>query len=177
MTVSAITPTTHNRKVFNERIAASVAYQSYPVVEHLFDYSDGAIGDKLNALCARATGDIIMRFDSDDFYSHFWVQKVIEYIQANPGYDVYGLRNLHYTGAWFYMGAPLEAVWGATMAFTKKVAIEKPFRSESSGEDYLFCLNKKVAYMPLEKYMLCNMHDANTCKKDTNGSSWRSTAR
>lgn len=150
--VTIITPTTHDREPFNKRIADIVAQQDYKgSIEHLIDYNDGLIGQKLNRLCENAKGDIILRGDSDDFYSPDYVSKSVQFL-LDSGADCTGLSN-----AFFYKPAtnqmwrydyPLgqQFVLGATLVFHKSTWERSPFRDDMRNkhgglirEDAYFC--------------------------------------
>lgn len=78
LSVSIITPTTRDRVHFNRQCELFAQQQDYPnIIEHLFDYGDENVGVKRNNLCAKAQGDVIIHFDSDDFYAPDWISKSV----------------------------------------------------------------------------------------------------
>jgi glycosyltransferase involved in cell wall biosynthesis len=179
MTVSITTPTTHDRLHFNQRIRAVAKAQDYPnIVEHVFHYGKGTIGEKRNRCNEIAIGDIIVHMDSDDYYSHNWVSKVIEIMQANPQYDIYGLKDLYYTGGWKYTGSKNNnIVFGGTMAYRRTFWENHRFRNMQCGEDSFFCMGQKVLAHDFTDGFLATIHSGNTSPKNTANSMWTNLSR
>ncbi len=154
VSVTIVTPTTQDREAFNKRIGDLVQQQDYKgQIEHLYDYGHEQIGYKLNRLCDAANGDIIMRFDSDDFYAPDYVTKTAAHL-LNTKAECTGLSN-----AFFYKPAtnqmwrydyPLgqQFVLGATLAFLRTTWERSPFKDDERNkhgglirEDAYFCAN------------------------------------
>lgn len=176
MTVSIITPTTPDRDSYNTKIIQVAQSQTYPVHEHLFDFGSGMIGTKRNRLCRAATGDIIVHFDSDDYYAPDWVARIVQTMQQYPEYDIYGLKDLYYSTGYKYTGGrPNGIVWGATMAYRREFWKRHIFSDVQIGEDSLFCQNARVMSMTYIDGFLAGMHDGNTSKKNISGERWSKT--
>lgn len=138
MKVTVITPTTPDREPFNERIRALVEYQDYPFIEHLFDYGDGTIGEKRNRLCEKATGEIIIHFDSDDLYAPDWVSRCVRELQDKI---CTGLRQFYYhdvlNDKGYLYSYPQNAqpyLGEATLAYYKSHWVKNPHLPIQSGE-------------------------------------------
>lgn len=122
--VTIITPTTHDRVNFNRQIQLFVMQQNYPnIIEHLFDYGDGNVGVKRNRLCNAANGDIIIHFDSDDWYAKDWVTRCVRELTDLP---CTGLRQCYYHDLthqngymWSYPPNALTYLAEATLAYYK----------------------------------------------------------
>ena len=171
--VSIITPTTNNRDSYNTRIIQIAQAQTYPIHEHLFDFGSGTIGTKRNRLCHAATGDIIVHFDSDDYYAPNWISRIVQIMQHHPEYDIYGLKDLYYSTGYKYTGGrPNGIVWGATMAYRRDFWQRHRFADKQIGEDSLFCQNARVMSMTYVDGFLAGMHDDNTSKKNISGERW-----
>lgn len=172
--VSIVTPTTHDRHVFNDRIATIGKLQDYTnIVEHLFDYSDSIIGTKRNKLADTAIGDIIVHMDSDDVYATDWVSKCVQALQDNPTADIVGLSQFYATGGFKYVGSNnSKTVWGATMAYRKTFWESNNFKDIQVGEDYLFCKKANVTINPYINGFLATIHSGNTSPKNTTNSAW-----
>jgi len=141
--VTIITPTTKDRHNYNIQCANLANKQDYPnTVEHLFDFSDKPIGAKRNNLCNQAKADIIIHFDSDDYYSPDYVSKSVAHL-VKTGADITGLSSAYFYNPrkWLkrydYGGSQGYAL-GATFCYWRKTWEAKPFREISNGEDFYF---------------------------------------
>ena len=173
MTVSIITPTTDNRDSYNTRIIQIAQAQDYPIHEHLFDFGSGTIGEKRNRLCKAAAGDIIVHFDSDDYYAPDWIARIVQTMQHYPEYDIYGLKDMYYSTGYKYTGGkPNSLVWCGTMAYRRKFWERHIFSDIQIGEDVLFCQNARVMSMTYIDGFLAGMHDGNTSKKNISSERW-----
>jgi glycosyltransferase involved in cell wall biosynthesis len=179
MTVSIVTPTTHDRLHFNQRIRAIAKAQDYPnIVEHVFHYGKGTIGEKRNRCNEIAIGDIIVHMDSDDYYATDWVSKCVKLLQDNPTVDIIGLSQFYATGNFKYVGSNnSKIVWGATMAYRKTFWESNKFKNIQVGEDYFFCKNANVLINPYIDGFLASIHSGNTSPKNTNNPAWISLSR
>lgn len=165
MLISIITPTTHDRQTFNERITRIVNDQDYPELEHVLCFDDARIGAKRNTCCSAAKGELIVCFDSDDLYAPDYVSRCVAALQA--GADITGLN-----AAWFYNPPKLYDydnsrargyVIGSGMAFWRRVWERKPFRPINSGEDADFCTNAgKVIPHKYKDGFVAMLHGGNT---------------
>lgn len=169
--VSIITPTTLDREQFNDRIKAIGLMQDYRGEwEHLFSIDDGSIGSKLNYLCAKADGDIIIRMDSDDRYSLDWVTNCVAALLISKA-DIVGLSNAYFyresdRQLLEYANQPNSQLYlcGATLAFHRKAWERKPFPETSNGEDlYWQTGNGKLFAHDYKHGFLATLHGNNTC--------------
>lgn len=165
--VSVITPTTHDREQFNQRCADLIRSQDYLNIEHLFDYESGTIGQKLNRLCERATGDIIIRADSDDVYMTEWVSTSI---LALGDYECTGLstayfHNVHTGNVYLFEPQPRRQVFlcGATLCFSRSAWDRVRFPNTSQGEERDFQSRLKCVVNPNSHLFLATLHGRNTC--------------
>lgn len=163
--VSIIIPTTHERKRFNDRILNIAISQDYVNKEILFDYNPGNIGEKRNRLCERATGEIIIHFDSDDLFKSDWITKSVEGLIESKS-DITGLSEVNFYDeenhqGWKYdyyqFKTPHPAsngmAVGGTLCYWKKFWETKKFRDIQLCEDQLF-----VTAFGKERFTLCT-HD------------------
>lgn len=149
--VTVITPTTIDREAFNDKCERMILEQDYPNVQYLFDYDPGTIGEKRNRLCALAAGEIIVHFDSDDWYAPDWISKSVEALQ---NCDCTGLNRAYFEDKankrkwlWEYDYLKLgqqPAVAGATLAYWKRAWVNNPFPAFSIGEERQFMANVGV---------------------------------
>ncbi len=136
--VTVITPTTTDRLHFNERIRELFAAQDYPNKEHLFDYDSGNIGAKRNRLCGIANGEIILHFDSDDYYAPDWISKSVKELLSAPC-DMVGLSTAYFHSkslnkTWQYVYPPHENMIGSTLCYYKSYWERNKFRDISAQE-------------------------------------------
>lgn len=164
--VSIITPTTKDRYNFNIQCGNYANKQDYPYIEHLFDFSDKTIGDKRNALCQKAKGEIIIHFDSDDFYANDYVSKSVGYLISSKA-DVTGLCNAYFyhPHTWLkkyqYKGTQGYAI-GATLCYWREAWEKDKFKSISHGEDLYFLKNKIVKPHNYIDSFIAMVHNKNT---------------
>lgn len=167
-TVTIITPTTHDRERYNERIKSIAQYQDYQnIIEHLFDYSPYTIGDKRNNLCEHATGDIIVHFDSDDYYAPDWISKSVQHLLSQNA-DITGLSSIYFyrynTHVWEWRNISKQPILaGATFCYWRKIWQRNPFKSVNSGEDTKFCTNAgRISPHDYNTGFLATIHGNNT---------------
>lgn len=168
MTVSIVTPTTHDRKEFNERCAMMSANQTYSgIIEHLFDYSDNLIGVKRQNLFQQAKGDIIIHFDSDDIYLPQYVELCIAAfgkvnisrvlgLSAFPMHDVVK-NNIHvFNNAGYIAEATFAYYRDGFCGFLPK---------RTNEGSYVMQNMKFTSYV--NPYFMATVHGANTCGHKT----------
>lgn len=143
-TVSIITPTTHDRAKYNDRISQYANNQDYPnIIEHIFDYSNARIGTKRNRLCIEAKGDIIVHFDSDDHYGPEYVTNAVNFLIKHK-VEITGLSNAHFYHKdtrrlylYRYNGSQAYCL-GATFVYWKHVLNRQQYQDINNGEDNYF---------------------------------------
>lgn len=168
--VTVITPTTIDREAFNEVCERLIQAQDYPNVQYIFDYDDGTIGEKRNRLCAQASGEIIVHFDSDDWYAPDWISRSVAALQ---NCDCTGLNRAYFEDEannrkwlWEYDYKKLgqqAAVAGATLAYWKRVWERNPFPDFNIGEERQFMANAGI--LQPHEYIdgfIAKIHNANT---------------
>jgi glycosyltransferase involved in cell wall biosynthesis len=148
------------------------------VIEGLYAFQTPTIGRKLNFGCLKATGEVIVRMDSDDLYGTLWIESsVLSLIETKA--DLVGLSNAYFLNSipeasindiyeYTYMEVPGKSfkVCGATMCFYKKVWAKHQFENTSFGEDRLFCeaVGVGIATHNVDKeQFLSIIHGGNTC--------------
>lgn len=140
-TVTIITPTTHDRVNFNRQCELFVRQQDYPnIIEHLFDYGDGNVGVKRNRLCKAAKGDIIVHFDSDDWYAKDWVSKCVERLHSAQAPCI-GMKAIYYHDLthnnayrWSYPFSGMKYFAEATLCYYKSYWETRKHKEEQTGE-------------------------------------------
>lgn len=144
------------------------------------------IAAKRNWLCGRATGDIIMHFDSDDWSSPDRMADQVARLQesgkALTGYHSMLFLNAYDDTAWKYHGHSHLYAVGTSLAYRRDWWAGHPFpvtRKENGGDVPLIIgednemVNAakqagQIVTVDADKRMVARIHDGNTCKKDCN---------
>lgn len=97
------------------------------------------IGMKRNELCALAKGEIIVHFDSDDWYAPDYITRCVQQLQSC---DITGLSSAYFHKGdeiylYEYKGSQPYVI-GSGMAYWKRVWERRQFRPIQSGEDMHF---------------------------------------
>lgn len=144
--VSIITPWTPNRIDFMKRLANCVTAQSYKNYEWLTDSDPGTIGEKRNRLCQKAKGELIVHFDSDDWYGTEYIASSVGHI-LTTGADVTGVKDAYFLDevnekAWLYEYKGAQPyVLGSGMMYRREVWERNRFQHINEGEDMHFLTN------------------------------------
>lgn len=144
--------------------------QDYPNKEVIINTADLTIGAKRNALCYSATGDIIIHFDSDDYYTPDWISRSVKALIDSKA-DLTGLKDAYFYNTQTYIGKlyqysmhPLYCV-GATMCYWKKTWERNKFNEHvKTGEDAIFAANSGIIHN--HDYIdgfTATIHGQNTC--------------
>lgn len=164
MKVSVITPI-YNRHKFHPILQKIIEGQSYPIHEWLIceeteshtEAISGAdyilvedklnIGQKRNLLCQRATGDIIIQIDSDDFYNSSYIERTVKLyeqdIVAHSSANMYFYRLVNQTYDLF----KTTGSWGASLSYRKEVHDRIPFpNNKERGEERHFIREVKALF-------------------------------
>lgn len=138
-------------------------------------YTDpiGTIGKKRNYACERASGEIIMHWDDDDWYGHEWISRQITAL-TQSGADICGLNQILFFSPlvnkfWNYANKDQERPWlaGATMAYRKSFWQDHPFKDIQIGEDYDYIWNTgaKIYAHDYTDGFIATLHAGNTTLK------------
>ncbi len=147
--VSVICPSI--RPVMLERTLSLFKAQDYPNKELIILQGEGSIGEKRNACCADAKGDIIVHFDDDDYYAPDYISKSVQFLIDNKA-EVTGLASAYFYSPnankgylWEYAGSEraMPYVCEATMCYYRRVWERRQFRNVQSGEGMYF-----LAHLP-----------------------------
>ncbi len=153
-----------------------------PRVRYLRAPRHRALGEKRNAVCEAARGDILLHWDDDDWYAPHRVRLQVDALLANRA-RVCGLDRVLFldaaaAAAWEYAYPPGGAPWayGATLAYRRDYWREHPFPNLTVGEDNAFtaaaaagellALNDNRIFVGL-------VHPANTSVKNVHDARWR----
>jgi glycosyltransferase involved in cell wall biosynthesis len=194
--VSICTPT-YNRRPFYEMTIACFNHQTYPksrmewiiiddgtdkikdLVEHIeqvkyFPYDEKMlIGKKRNIMHKKASGDILIYMDDDDYYPPERVEHAVETLMNNPKVLCAGSSemNLYYGDIGkIYKFGPYAAshATAGTFAFKKQLLKQTSYDDTAAkAEEKHFLKNYTIPFIQLDplKTILVFSHDHNTFDK------------
>jgi glycosyltransferase involved in cell wall biosynthesis len=144
-----------------------------PKIKYFYTQPLGTIGVKRNFACEKATGEIIVHFDDDDYYAPDWISRSIE-AHKTTGADMTGLNRVFFYSPsvdkrWMYEDTDEDRPWicGATMAYKKELWRNHPFVDLHVGEDYDFVWNcgGKIVALDYPEGFIAILHPHNTSIK------------
>lgn len=172
MLVSIITPT-YDRSLFHKTLSKIVQDQTYRKIEHvvveeresfekhgilvegakhhILDIPRLGMADKRNKCVELSSGDIVVNFDSDDYYNPRYIASVVELFEQNCAVTV-NTMFLYVLSQRLYYTARNRPFWGSGGSYLRKVwqEIKYPQPKYDSGEDTQFF--KKI----IERYGMDN---------------------
>jgi glycosyltransferase involved in cell wall biosynthesis len=174
--ISILTPT-YNRESYLRNAHKYFSHQTYANLEWLilddspmpsayfehladpriqyFHLSDRryTLGEKLNWLIERASGEIIAHFDDDDYYAPMYISTMYEFLESSQS-DLINLRGFfiyHELGdqLWFWdlelkLGMHYEMTGAGVRAFVMKDEIAKNFADNHLGYGFAYMYKKNV---------------------------------
>lgn len=140
------------------------------------------VGAKRNLAVSRATGEIIMHWDSDDIYTAGRMEH-----QANllirKGVDLVGYHEMEFIdvdGPRYSYRASAGYAIGVSQTYWRDVWLERAFEAIDSGEDNAFLNGRTVFCCPAEGRIVARIHGDNTSDKRkmvrANPQQWRRIA-
>jgi len=159
---------------FFNTLQEMIASQDYKgPIEHIIVKDEGFVGYKRNLACERASGEIIIHFDSDDWYGPDWVSKSVMHLLLSNA-DVGGLSSFYFYNetddlAWRYAFPNSGWVAGATMCYRRSFWQRHKFHNLQIGEDNQFCQGAIVQPHNHMENFVARIHTENTSSKDVNG--------
>lgn len=109
-----------------------------------------SVGLKRNTACEKATGEIIIHLDDDDWYAPDWVSRLVGQLIISQS-DICGMNHilfysLEHNHTWEYSDKGYKQPWvyGATMGYWKSFWKQHPFKDFQAGEDNDFVLNNNA---------------------------------
>jgi hypothetical protein len=172
-------PTTAARAKFWPRALAMFAAQDWPNRE-LVTVDDvvfaGTIGAKLNYGAQVASGEILIRWDDDDWNAPNRITTQVRHMQLT-GKPVVGFSSLTYHRegtdyGWEYTGDAWYAS-GSTHCYTREWALAHPMANKSLSEDNDFVAEahrlNALSTMSGQSVLVACTHDANTSPRQDHG--------
>jgi len=146
-------------------IADLIAAQHDPRIRYDRQKERRNHGQKMNAACELAQGEICIVWDDDDFYAIDRVFRQITPLIAAPAYAVCGLANLYYYNkakqqAWRYSDQSRE--WIGAIAFRRSAWEAKRFAEVTAGADLEFLRAHKSKVLAVAgDSIACAIHGKN----------------
>lgn len=169
MLVSAIMPTTESRRELRNLAIDCFNNQEWDEKELIVIESPDSIGNKLNQACKQAKGDILIRWDDDD-WSDFTrikeqVHRLLVHQKQLTGYYTMYFWDMNKKLASEYRGVKNYCL-GTSMCFTRDYWNSNKFLDCSYGEDLHFQAKargeKTVISVPAKNMMVARIHGSNT---------------
>ncbi|MGN6616662.1 MAG: glycosyltransferase family 2 protein, partial [Ilyomonas sp.] len=140
-----------------------------------------SLGAKLNRGCEHASGDIIVNWDDDDWYSSRRLSYLVEQFQSHET-EVCGINQLFYFDigtkkAFQYRYPDSERKWllGSSLCYKRKYWQANRFANVNVGMDALFVWKaepQKVKVLPDPTIAVHLIHSNNVSAKKTDGECW-----
>jgi len=130
------------------------------------------IGWKLNQACELAAGEVIVRWDDDDWNAPTRISDQMKRL-IESGKDLTGYHSMLFwhadkNEASKYQGALYYAL-GSSLCFRKSFWMEKRFQDSSNGEDNAFVNEAKpdrLLCVDAEQLMVASIHEDNTSRRN-----------
>lgn len=146
-------------------------------IKHYFFDQKQSVGIKRNEACQRATGEIILHWDDDDWHAKDWISRQVQFLNTS-GADITGIEHVNFYSAitdTLWKGTALNRNnpnypgWlnGATLAYRKSFWEKYNFKDLQAGEDSDFLKNsgaKLFAHDYIDGFIAI-LHPRNTTRK------------
>ena len=162
-----------------QNVSPSGAVHTQPIVVR----AGTSIGAKRNLACERATGDIIIHWDDDDWYAPWRIEFQVDELLSS-GADICGADHLLYYEpsrgrAWEYTYPSGARPWvaGNTLCYRRAFWERHRFPEIQIGEDSRFvraCSPARLHRHPRTDFVVGLIHDGNTSRKPTAHAWWHS---
>lgn len=167
MLVSCLMPTTDSRKELRKLAIKCFNSQDWEEKELIVIEGNDPIGTKLNQACSQAKGDILVRWDDDDWSAP---NRISEQLKLLGSYQMTGYHTMFFWDiilkrASIYKGAR-DYCLGTSMCFTRKYWDGIKFPDISMGEDLAFQkkarAEKAIISIEANQMMVARLHGKNT---------------
>jgi len=146
-------------------------------IKHYYFEQKRSVGLKRNEACKRASGEIIMHWDDDDWHAADWITQQVHFL-TSFGADITGIEHVNFysvitdtlwKGTSLNRNNPNYRGWlnGATLAYRKSFWEKYSFKDLQAGEDSDF-LKNSGAILYAHEYIdgfIAILHPRNTTRK------------
>jgi len=135
------------------------------------------IGAKRNLACSRASGEVIVHWDSDDVSNPGRIEDQLTRL-LDSGMPLTGYNSMRFLdvedGQWWHYQGHRKYVIGTSMMYTREFWKSNRFPDINIGEDGEFTKTGKRTVVPAGEMMWARMHAGSTCKrpKKLEGDGW-----
>lgn len=137
-----------------------------------------SIGAKLNLAAELAQGDVLCRWDDDDWHAPWRLQQQLNALERT-GADVCGLAAMNFvdvaSGAVWRYQANREYAVGGSLMFRRSYWQERRFEDVSISEDNRFIkgrLGERFVRLAEDNCYVATIHGGNTCRRVLAGKQW-----
>lgn len=136
----------------------------------LISETQRSIGAKRNIACARASGEVILHWDDDDWYAPGRITDQVARLTAArvpvSGYSSVLFADDARRRAWRYIGGRMYAV-GTSLCYLREYWQTHPFIDSSEGEDNNFVQTAPgIATARDPGMIVASVHGGNTCPRE-----------
>ena len=149
-----------------------------PKIKYFYTKPLGTIGLKRNYACEKASGEIIMHWDDDDWHANDWISQQVYHL-THSNADICGVEHVHFYSPitdTLWVGTALNRNnptssrnWlnGATLAYWKSFWAKHPFKDLQTREDDDFIANSngKIYAHDYVDGIIVLLHPGNTTVK------------
>lgn len=135
-------------------------------------WQPGSIGAKLNAGAGISTGQLLARWDDDDYHASWRLSYQAQALLLfHPASEICGIDRVIMlevsTGQlWLYQHTPgglsLNYLVGGTAVFRRETWESRPFPDISLGEDNAFLRDRRILNLANERFYLATIHEDNS---------------
>lgn len=141
------------------------------------------IGEKRNLAVSRASGDIVIHWDSDDIYRADRMEHQVNLLIMGAA-DMVGYNEMDFvdadSGQRYHYRASLGYAIGVSQCYWRDTWEARRFASQDTGEDNDFLAGRSVFCVPADGRIIARIHDGNTAEKRKhiaeNPAQWRKIA-
>ncbi|WP_442587831.1 glycosyltransferase family 2 protein [Pedobacter sp. AW31-3R] len=171
-------PNTELIIVDDGEVSISALLPNNPKIKYYFSAPIGTIGLKRNYACERASGEIIMHWDDDDWHAEDWISRQVDFLIQSDS-DICGIEHVHFYSTekdTLWLGTaknrnnPARSTqWlnGATIAYWKTYWEQHHFLDlqESEDDDFIKSYGAKVFAHDYIDGFVAILHPKNTTVK------------
>jgi len=160
--------TYENRELIIIDDRAEPSFQDAPEGSVYFLESSLTIGAKRNLACSRASGEVILHWDSDDRYSPDRIEHQVGLLLSHDvdmvGYNIMEFEDVANGRRYLYNGAPGYCI-GVSQCYWRDTWEQRPFADVQIGEDESFWFGRRVYSEPAGERIVARIHSGNTSDK------------
>lgn len=128
-----------------------------------------SIGQKRNMAVSRASGSMLMHWDSDDIYTPDRMEHQVQTLLANEqadlaGYDEMEFIDVERNERWRFRANKTYAA-GVSMTYWRETWEARRFDASNSGEDSAFAKDRHIVSTASGGRIVARIHSGNTCTK------------